>query len=128
MFDHVHLGWLESDDYRVAAGAAGVVELPDGPEPDRDETDAPGRRPPAEPPEPRDLAERLVEAPVEVWGRLVLAVAAMHEPDGTGRCRYCRSDRHRRWWRRPPARPCPTRRMLLAEATAEPPAPHWTPA
>ncbi|HEX5494181.1 MAG TPA: hypothetical protein VFX70_06355 [Mycobacteriales bacterium] len=78
---------------------------------------------------PDDPAARLAGAPVEVWGRLVLAVAAMHEPDGTGRCRYCRPDRHRwPWWRRRPARPCPTRRMLLAEVIAEPPAPHWTPA
>lgn len=51
MFDHVHIGWLESDDYRVAAQAAGVVELPDGPEPGRDDADLPCG-PPAEPREP----------------------------------------------------------------------------
>lgn len=30
MFDEVHEGWLAGDDYRRAAEAAGVVELPDG--------------------------------------------------------------------------------------------------
>lgn len=49
MFDHVHLGWLEGDDYRVVAEAAGVVELPDGPEPDRP---APDRAEPDEPAPP----------------------------------------------------------------------------
>lgn len=34
MFDHVQLGWLGGDDYRAAAEAAGVVELPGGTEPD----------------------------------------------------------------------------------------------
>ena len=52
MFDHVHLGWLESDDYRVVAEAAGVVELPGGPEPERP---APDRAEPDElEPEPTD--------------------------------------------------------------------------
>ncbi|HEX5495985.1 MAG TPA: hypothetical protein VFX70_15560 [Mycobacteriales bacterium] len=79
-----------------------------------------------------DLAGLLAGAPPEAWGRTVLAVAAMHEPDEHGQCRYCRpdpADRPRwRWWKRPAARPCPTRRMLLAEAATFPPEPRWTPA
>lgn len=41
MFDDVQRGWLDGDDYRLAAEAAGVVELPDdgrprpGPLPER---------------------------------------------------------------------------------------------
>jgi hypothetical protein len=57
VFDHVHFGWLESDDYRVVAEVAGVVELPGGPEPerpapDRAESDgsvSDGREPESEP-------------------------------------------------------------------------------
>lgn len=80
-----------------------------------------------------DLAGLLAGARPETWGRTVLAVAAMHEPDQHGHCRYCRPDPHDRprWWRRRqrgPVQPCPTRRMLLAEVIAEPPAPQWTPA
>lgn len=52
MFDHVHLGWLESDDYRVVAEAAGVVELPDGPQPDEPEPAGPPDTPPAAPDRP----------------------------------------------------------------------------
>ncbi|HEX5495984.1 MAG TPA: hypothetical protein VFX70_15555 [Mycobacteriales bacterium] len=33
MFDHVQMGWLESDDYRAAVEVAGVVELADSAEP-----------------------------------------------------------------------------------------------
>ncbi|HEY9474889.1 MAG TPA: hypothetical protein VIS06_13680 [Mycobacteriales bacterium] len=74
-----------------------------------------------------DLTGLLAEAPPEAWGRTVLAVAAMHEPDGSGRCRYCRPDRRGwRWWRRPPARPCPTQRMLLTGITAVDGGPRWT--
>lgn len=48
MFDHVQLGWLAGDDYRAAAEAAGVVELPDS---ELDEpTDAPPTDTPADPP------------------------------------------------------------------------------
>lgn len=39
MFDDVQRGWLDSDDYHVAAEAAGVVELPD------DELPGPGLLP-----------------------------------------------------------------------------------
>ncbi|HEX5493457.1 MAG TPA: hypothetical protein VFX70_02635 [Mycobacteriales bacterium] len=109
MSDHVHLRWVEPDDYSVVAEPAGPLG--------QDVTLQ------------ADLAAHLAEAPPEAWGRMVLAVAAMHEPDDTGQCRYCRPDRHRwRWWRRLAARPCPTRRMLLAEASSIPPGPSWMPA
>ncbi|HEX5496174.1 MAG TPA: hypothetical protein VFX70_16530 [Mycobacteriales bacterium] len=50
---------MESDDYRVLAEAAGVVELPDGPEPDRPapdraEPDGPGPEAADVPPSYRD--------------------------------------------------------------------------
>lgn len=65
-----------------------------------------------------DLGGLLAGCRPEVWGRGVLAVAAMHEPDRTGRCRFCRPERRGwRWWRWD-AGPCPTRRMLLAEVVA----------
>ncbi|HEY9392329.1 MAG TPA: hypothetical protein VIR27_21460 [Mycobacteriales bacterium] len=48
MFDHVQLGWLAGDDYRAAAEAAGVVELPDNSEPN-DPTDDPPTDTPADP-------------------------------------------------------------------------------
>ncbi len=75
-----------------------------------------------------DLAGLVISAPPEVWGRTVLAVAAMHEPDVRGRCRYCRPGRRRRWhWRRyGTCDPCPTRRLLLVEIGATRSGPEWT--
>lgn len=65
-----------------------------------------------------DVAALLADAPPHVWGRTVLAVAAMHEPYPDGRCRWCRPDR--RWWRvrRRPVGDCRTRRVILAELRA----------
>lgn len=75
----------------------------------------------------RGLSERLpgllAEADSVVLGRTVMAVAAMHESDRDGRCRYCRPRRWR-WWRGT-ADPCPTRRVLAAELVAARPAPPW---
>ncbi|HEY9472971.1 MAG TPA: hypothetical protein VIS06_03860 [Mycobacteriales bacterium] len=77
-----------------------------------------------------DLAERLADAPPEVLGRVMLAVATMHEPDGQGRCRWCRPTRSRwwRWARRGPQVPCPTRRVMAAELAVSSTTPTWTPA
>lgn len=53
MFDEVQRGWLDSDDYRVATEAAGVVEVPDGPEPESIEPEDAG--PAGPPPSYQDL-------------------------------------------------------------------------
>lgn len=78
----------------------------------------------------RDLSDRLpgllAEADPVVLGRTVMAVAAMHEADRDGRCRYCRPSRWR-WWRHT-AYPCPTRRVMAAELVVSPPEPRFTPA
>lgn len=63
-----------------------------------------------------DLAVLLADAPPEVLGRAMLAVAAMHEPDESGRCRWCGP--HPRFWRRRRRRcaePCRTHRVIVAE-------------
>ncbi|HEX5495707.1 MAG TPA: hypothetical protein VFX70_14140 [Mycobacteriales bacterium] len=62
--------------------------------------------------------------PVAV-SRTVMSLAAMHEPDRSGRCRYCRAGRWL-WWRRT-GYPCPTRRVLVAELRTAVPV-RWTPA
>lgn len=81
----------------------------------------------AAPPGPVDdtqLPELIAEAMPEVLGRLVLAVAAQHDPGGRGWCLVCVGCRPRRWgwWRgRRPGRggePCPTQRLLWAELHA----------
>ena len=151
MFDSVQAGWLAGDDYRRAVEAAGVVELPRSgepaevaeatvaapaqpdpdPEQDPERETEPGRdcegsaRPAAAPTRMVDLPRLLADAPPEVLGRTVLAVATMHEPDPDGRCRACQPG-ERRWWRRSRRRfgnyPCPTRRMLLAGVSTPYPA------
>lgn len=70
--------------------------------------------------ERQGLAEMIAEAPPEVLGRAMLAVAALHEDGPDGRCPVCAECRPRRWrwWRRSPGHPCPTRRAMVTELTA----------
>lgn len=67
--------------------------------------------------EPVDMPELLAGASQRDMTRVVWAVAAMHEPDHRGRCRYCRPERQGRRvrWRRSDARPCQTRRVIVAQ-------------
>lgn len=60
-----------------------------------------------------DVPQLLAEADPAVLARTVLSLAAMHEPDRSGRCRYCRPTQWG-WWRRT-THPCPTRRVMVAE-------------
>ena len=81
--------------------------------------------------EPVDLAVLLAGADQNDLHRLAWAVAAMHEPDHRGRCRYCRSDRpawRLRWWRMPATGPCQTRRVIVAQLRTANTGPKWTPA
>lgn len=65
-----------------------------------------------------DLPMLLADAPPEVQGRALLAVAAMHEPDESGRCRWC-GPRPRFWRRRRrSAELCRTHRVIVAELRA----------
>lgn len=72
--------------------------------------------------EPDEVRTLVDDTPPAVWGRTLRVIAAMHEPDDTGRCRWCqprhrlgrRLDRLTRWWRRPDAE-CQTRRVIRAE-------------
>lgn len=78
---------------------------------------------------PADIAALTADTDAPALSRTLLAVAAMHEPDHRGRCRWCRPDIGGwRWWQRAGC-PCPTRRVidahLAAAAQAEP---RWTPA
>ncbi|HEX5494345.1 MAG TPA: hypothetical protein VFX70_07220 [Mycobacteriales bacterium] len=66
------------------------------------------------------MADSQSDLPILVAGahhddlaRTVLAIAAMHEPEPGGHCRWCQPQA--RWWRRRPAGPCRTHRVIVAE-------------
>lgn len=54
--------------------------------------------------------------------RVVLSLAAMHEPTEQGRCRWCH--RRARWWRRRRPGYCRTHQVLAAELRSAA-APRW---
>jgi hypothetical protein len=101
--DEVQAGYLAGDEYLRAA----ELRAQGAPGPDA-EAERPG------------LAELIAEAPPEVLGRAMLAVAALPEDGPDGRCPVCAECRPRgwRWWRRSPGYPCPTRRVMVTELTA----------
>ncbi|HEY9471973.1 MAG TPA: hypothetical protein VIQ76_20395 [Propionibacteriaceae bacterium] len=109
--DDVQAGFLAGDEYERAA------ELHDQ---ERAAAETADERP--------RLAEVIVDAPPEVLGRAVLAVAALHEPGPEGYCLVCAECRPRRWrwWRKAPEYPCPTRRAMAAELYATPAGPRFT--
>ncbi|HEX5496541.1 MAG TPA: hypothetical protein VFX70_18420 [Mycobacteriales bacterium] len=72
-----------------------------------------------------DLLVLLAGADREELARTVRAVAAMHEPGRSGRCRYCQR-RAGWWWRRGPGS-CQTSRVIVAELTTNG-RPRWMPA
>ncbi|HEY9472636.1 MAG TPA: hypothetical protein VIS06_02165, partial [Mycobacteriales bacterium] len=80
---------------RVAAPAQPDPDAEQETEPDSDLASEPGRdcegagRPAGSSARMVDLPRLLADAPPEVLGRTVLAVATMHEPDPDGRCRAC---------------------------------------
>ncbi|HEX5493074.1 MAG TPA: hypothetical protein VFX70_00685 [Mycobacteriales bacterium] len=70
-----------------------------------------------------DLSVLVAGADRDELARVVRAVAAMHEPDRSERCRWCHPPA--RWWRRRrPDRPCTTRRVIVAELSTNGP-PRW---
>lgn len=63
-----------------------------------------------------ELPDLIALAAPETLGRVVLAIAAMHERDEHGRCRQCPPHRPSRWrWWRRSSQPCPTWRVMRAE-------------
>lgn len=70
----------------------------------------------------------LAEADPVALSRTVMAVAAMHEPDATGRCPWCTRHRPAGWRRgRRATVQCQTRRVIVAELSTAA-SPHWAPA
>ena len=113
MFDNIHTGFLAGDDYQQAARL-------------RTEDEAAGAAANAQ------LVELVTDAPPEVLGRVVLAVAALHEPVPLGHCPQCSECQPRRWrrWRttHAPGYPCPTRQVMAIGLRAETSGPRFTPA
>jgi hypothetical protein len=104
VFDEIQRGFLAGDEYLRAAELRAEAEA-------------------AQPPgvfDPERLPGLVAEAAPETLGRLVLALAALHEPDERGWCAWCVACRPGRWrWRRRgPGRECPTRRVMWAELYA----------
>jgi hypothetical protein len=104
VFDKVHTGFLAGDDYEQAArlraddAVAGEAES-------------------------AQVVALVTDAPPEVLGRVVLAVAALHEPGTLGHCPQCAECQPCRWrrWRRTthaPDYPCPTWRVMAIELPA----------